>query len=587
MKTLKSFFVFLKPYKYQYLFGVIGLGLMNFVLNAYMAFILGDLTSSMVEMNQELLVRTILNFIIMISAGTILLYFSVKALLSSTVHVEEDIRSTFFSRILNTPLITHQKYPSGELISRFSNDLNEGMNLFRDSFQDLSAMFFLGLGSCVTIFILDWMMALIILTISTVILLLNIPLIKKLRKSSQRVQQQKASFLDIFTQLVQGQRIIRYFNLAQWIQDKIWNRSEELRKSSIHRNTLEATRESLDQISFWSALIVIIIGGFRAIEDPAYLTTLVVIIQLQNGVSFLFTALTRVFSAITRRLAGVERLMEIMDISEEPAEIAQKEGSSPSQLELKEGVGVENLVFSYPESSQPLLQGISFHIPEGETAAFVGPSGSGKTTLFKLLLGLYEPCEGNIYCSQKSLYTSSLIQWRQLFTYVPQDAFLFSGTIRNNLEAVCERFDDGQMKEAAQMAYASDFIEALDKGYDFTLDESGANLSGGQRQRIALMRSFLSDSAVLLLDEATSALDSESEKIVQAALNSLMKKKTTLVIAHRLSTVKNADCIYFLQEGKIVEKGTHNSLMQIPSGKYRQLVMAGELEQEEIPAKSP
>jgi len=574
---LKRFLAFLKPYRYQYSFGVIGVGFMNFALTAYLAFVLGDLTSSMVELDQQLLIKTCWNVLIMLVVGGTILYFSAKALLTSTLNVEKDIRSAFFSRLLNSPIVQLSQYPSGELLSRFSNDVNESIQLLKDTFQSLAIMLFYGVGSCITIFFLDWSMGLIICSLSGSIFILNLPIIRRIRKTSQIVQRQKASFLNLFSQLVQGQRIIRYFNLADWIQKKIWQQSEDLKNANIHRNSLETIRETLDSISFLSILVVIFIGGYKAINDPSYLIKLVAIIQLQNGATFLFTILTTIYSEISRRLAGVERLMEIVDMKEEPLTLSANDKHRLIESESGVGLCINHLWFSYPNHDNPVLKDICFHIPEGRTGAFVGPSGSGKTTLFKVLLCLYQPARGSVNFKEKNLYDLSLKEWRQIFTYVPQDAFLFSGTIKNNFEAVCQNLSQEKIHEACEMACASSFIKAFDEEFDFSLDEFGSNLSGGQRQRIALARSFVTDSPVLLLDEATSALDVESEQAVQEALKQLINKKTTLVIAHRLSTVKSADCIFYLEDGRIIEQGTHNELMQMPNGYYRKMVLAGDL----------
>lgn len=592
MPTLKLIFRFLKPYTAQYLFGVIGMGVLNFFIMAYMAFVLGELTSSMVEMNMDLLVRTIFNVIILVSAASVLLWFAGIALVKSIIHVERDMRKAFFQKTLHIPLSVHKQYPSGELLSRFNNDLKESVDLFKNSFQTLSTMAFFGVGSTITIFILDWVMGLLVFGISSAIFILNLPILRKLRKASQNVQREKAGFLKVYTQLISGQRIIRYFNLGDWIFERIYQQSETLKKAGLRRNTLEVSRETLSEVTFWTILAVVIFGGFRAIEDPSYLSTMVAIVQLQNGVSFLFTSATTVFSEIAKRFAGVERLMEIVKIPEEPERIPlpSSEKSSKKALpktEIPQGLSVERLSFTYPDSDKPVLESVSFEVEPGKTAAFVGPSGSGKTTLFKIMMGFYPPTSGRIRYRDKDLYDTPLPQWRDVFTYVPQDAFLFSGSIRDNLEVAMDNSESKsalsqkRLEEATHLSNAHDFIQATDSGYDTVLHEGGSNLSGGQRQRIALARAFLRNSPVLLLDEATSALDSESERIVQEAVSRLMSEKTALVIAHRLSTVRQADCIYYMEAGRIVEQGDHDTLMGKENGKYRAMVLAGELEEEE------
>ncbi len=589
IRTLKSIFRFLKPYTVQYIFGVIGMGVINFALLAYMAFVLADLTSSIVELDQALLIQTILNAIILIALTGILLWFSGIALVSSLIKVERDMRKAFFSRTLFVPLAVHHKYPSGELLSRFNHDLNESVALFKNSFQSLAIMLFQGIGSSITIFILDWVLGLWIVGICFGVFLLNVPILRRLRKASQKVQREKAGFLRLYSQLVSGQRIIRYFNLAGWIYERVFLQSETLKKAGIRRNTLEAMREAFSEMTFLGIISIMIIGGYRAIEDPTTLPTIIAIVQLQNGVAYLFSGASAIFAEITKRLAGVERLVEVMDIPEEPDMIpfppVSPEHSAPiPALPSHKGLFVRNLSFAYPDSSRLVLNKISFEIAPGETVAFVGPSGSGKTTLFKVLLGFFAPLEGHVAYSGRSIYHTILKEWRAQFTYVPQDAFLFSGSIRKNLEAAFEdgsegHLSDNRMKNAARLANAHTFIEDLESKYDFVLEEGGNNLSGGQRQRIALTRSFLREAPILLLDEATSALDSESERVVQEAVSRLMEGKTALVIAHRLSTVRQANCIYYMEDGMIIEQGTHESLMNLSDGRYRSMVIAGELEE--------
>jgi ABC-type multidrug transport system fused ATPase/permease subunit len=234
-----------------------------------------------------------------------------------------------------------------------------------------------------------------------------------------------------------------------------------------------------------------------------------------------------------------------------------------------DGIACEGLTFQYGDGSRA-LEGVSLRVEKGCSAALVGPSGSGKSTIIKLLMGFYPPGEGRIVVDGKALGSYRLEDLRRIISYVPQDPYLFSGTIAENIGFGRPGASRDDIMEAAKSANAHDFITALPMGYDTEVGEKGTSLSGGQRQRIAIARALLKDAPILLLDEATSALDSESERLVQDALDVLMKGRTTIAVAHRLSTIQNAGVIYVIDEGRVVETGKHEDLVKL-GGVYSRL----------------
>jgi ATP-binding cassette subfamily B protein len=266
-------------------------------------------------------------------------------------------------------------------------------------------------------------------------------------------------------------------------------------------------------------------------------------------------------------------VLQLIDAPPEPDFLTTP--GAPSRAMPNHGFHVSDLAFGYAGNIDDTVRGISFSVHNGKTVAFVGPSGGGKSTLFKLLLGLYAPTRGMIAVESSSIYDESLVDWRRHFAYVPQNAFVFSDTVYANIVGGMPDPGQAEVEKAARAANAHDFIMQLPNGYQTVLEESGHNLSGGQKQRIAVARAILQNAPVLLLDEATSSLDTENEQQVQEALERLMKGRTTLVIAHRLSTIQNADVIYYLEDGRLVEQGTHQVLMADPDSRYRALVEAG------------
>jgi ABC-type multidrug transport system fused ATPase/permease subunit len=269
-----------------------------------------------------------------------------------------------------------------------------------------------------------------------------------------------------------------------------------------------------------------------------------------------------------KALGATERIMDILDEKTESIDLQNQNSSA----HIQGTVDFNEVHFTYPtRKDMPILKGLSFHAKKGETIAIVGPSGAGKSTIIQLLMRFYDPNQGKVLIDGKSSDTYELTSLRNSIAIVPQDVLLFGGTIRENIAYGKPDATEEEIKEAAVRANAADFIQSFPEGYNTLVGDRGIKLSGGQRQRIAIARAVLKQPAILLLDEATSSLDSESERLVQEALEKLMVGRTSFVVAHRLSTIKNADKILVLDKGVIVEEGTHAQLSEIENGLYKQL----------------
>ena len=307
-------------------------------------------------------------------------------------------------------------------------------------------------------------------------------------------------------------------------------------------------------------------GLYMSIMGKVDIGTIAAILHLQGNASFLFENIGSFITLIQRSLVGAARVFALFSSPTESYSLldrAKSSGVSNQMIEMKA------VSFSY-ENDKKVLNNINLSIAEGNMTAIVGTSGGGKSTILKLLMRFYDADNGEIYVNGKSIHSRTLRELRDLFAYVPQDAYLFMGTIEENISYGKIGASKEEIIEAAKRAYAHDFIVEFPNGYKTIVEEGSNNLSGGQKQRIAIARAILKNAQILLLDEATSALDSESEQLVQLAINCLMKGKTTLVIAHKLSTIEAADEIFVLKKGEIVEKGSHKELISM-KGLYKNL----------------
>jgi ATP-binding cassette subfamily B protein len=571
-KTLKRLLSCTGDAAPQYAAGITGLGLINYALNAMFAISLSMFTRALMDGSRQVLNRSVMLFVFIGLAGALGVLFAGKALIIGAIRSERHVRSAAFAAVNRLPLTELERLGSGEVLSRLTNDTAVIGKMYHQTLQDVANTLFAGVGSVITVLAIDWRAGLVIVGLSSLMLLFTFPLLAPLRRQSNAVQEAKAAFLGDVGQMARGSAVIRSFNLATWITDRVRRRSSNRLRAGLAAEATQAVRATVDVFADTTLIGLMAYGAYRTALDPSFVPRLVALIQMSNGVTSLFSQLSRILADLQVSLTAGIRVLELIDLPAEPDRLTGS-GAEPSFTPF--GVGVSNLAFTYAGSDNPVVSDIGFTVRKGSTVAFVGPSGGGKTTLFKLLLGLYAPTRGMIAVESDSIYDQALTAWRRNFAYVPQNAFVFSDTVYRNI--VGGMADPGQqeVERAAQAANAHDFIVQLPEGYQTVLEESGRNLSGGEKQRIAIARAILQNAPVLLLDEATSALDTESEQQVQEAIERLMKGRTTLVIAHRLSTIQRADTIYYLEDGRLIEQGTHEDLMGNPDGNYRALVEAG------------
>jgi ABC-type multidrug transport system fused ATPase/permease subunit len=320
---------------------------------------------------------------------------------------------------------------------------------------------------------------------------------------------------------------------------------------------------------FGGIVVVVWYGAALVAQGDLILADLLTFIFYTAFIGGSVGGLGDIYAQLQKTIGASDRILEILG---DPSEIDLTRDSSASAVTFGQ-IKVQDLEFSYPSRpSVQIIKGINFTIEPGQKVAIVGTSGTGKSTLAQLLMRFYEPSSGSISLGDRSIADIDITDWRKMVALVPQEVLLFGGTIRENIAYGKPGATQEEIESAAELAYAKEFVESFPEKWDTMVGERGVKLSGGQRQRIAIARAILKNPKFLLLDEATSALDSESEKWVQSALKELMKNRTSLIIAHRLSTIRSADLIIVMEEGKIVESGSHEELMKKKSGIYQNMV---------------
>ncbi|MEF2098218.1 ABC transporter ATP-binding protein [Bacillus sp. CFBP9009] len=480
--------------------------------------------------------------------------FSIYLLNRIGQSVVAGIRDQLWKKLLVLPVSYFDEHPSGETVSRMTNDTTVVKGLISEHLSNFVTGIISIVGSMIVLFVLDWKMTLLMFTVIPLSVLILMPLGKKMHKISKGMQDETASFTAVLQQVLTEIRLVKASNAEALEYQNGKKGIHKLFQFGLKEAKIQALIAPLMSFVMMALLVLILgYGGMRVSSGALTAGALVAFIMYLFQIIMPMAQLASFFTQFQKATGATERIISILDSVEE------EDAMQPVQ-NISQSISVENLNYSYNNGEQ-ILKDISFNVEAGKVTAIVGPSGSGKTTLFSLFERFYKPQQGSISIGGKSINDFTLLSWRSQIGYVSQESPIVSGTIRDNICYGIDRdITDGELNQVAKMAYADQFISDLPNGYDTEVGERGMKLSGGQRQRIAIARAFLRNPKILMLDEATSSLDSKSEKVVQQALNDLMKGRTTIVIAHRLSTVIGSDQIIFLEKGKITGSGTHKEL---------------------------
>lgn len=509
--------------------------------------------------NRELLNRITLALILIFAAQSVF-YFIRGYLLSSTgERVMADLRVKLFQHLQGLSLSFFNERRTGELVSRLTNDVSTVRSVLTSDISTALSQVLSFFGALILIIITDWRLTLFMFALIPLVMGFGILFGRRLRALSTSVQDQLADATTILEESIGGIRVVQSFTREPYELKRFSDSIAQTVALAMKRIRLSSTfGPTISFLGFAGVVSIFWFGGNEVLAGRLTAGQLFMFLILTMTIAGAIGQFSGLWSSLQEALGATNRLFEILDT---PSDIRDQPDAQPLP-EVEGRITFEQVSFAYRDNpSAPILTGISLEVQPGEVLALVGPSGAGKTTLVNLIARFYDPVQGRICLDGRDLREVQLHSLRQQIGIVPQETLLFGGSVRENILYGRLEAAEAEIIAAAQAANAHEFILLLPKGYDTIVGERGVKLSGGQRQRIAIARALLKDPRILLLDEATSALDSESEGLVQEALERLMQNRTSIVIAHRLSTVQNADRIAVLEEGRLVELGTHPELL--------------------------
>ncbi len=489
-----------------------------------------------------------------------------------------DVRRLVYERLLGQSGAFHAKNPSGDLISRVTGDVDRIQSLFGTDLADLVQSIATLLGLSVLVVSRSPELTLIALVVAPAIVVPVVLIANRLRRISKAGRERMGDLTGVLSETLRGHRVVQAYGAEKYEADRFGEVNE--RTYRLLRKGAGVMALSSPLVETASVLAFLVLLGYAGKRIEAGTMTLGAFISFGVGLVMMyqpFKRATRINLALQQALASARRLFEVLDA---PMLVVDRPGAVPLRPFERE-VRFEGVSFAYP-GGPDVLSEVDLVVPRGSVTALVGPSGAGKTTLANLLPRFMDVTAGRITIDGVDVRDVTLASLRGAMALVTQEVVLFDDTVRRNVAYGLADVPESRVRAALAAANAADFVDALPKGLDTPVGEAGGRLSGGQRQRLAIARALLKDPPILILDEATSALDTESERAVQAALERLMAGRTTLVIAHRLSTVRRADQIVVLDRGRLVERGRHAELLAL-GGVYRRLHDLAAFEEEKTP----
>ncbi|MEC0172768.1 ABC transporter ATP-binding protein [Paenibacillus graminis] len=567
---LKVAYQCIKPNFILYITGVIGNSITEASIFATIAFVFRDMLNAGANRDYSLLQRGIWIISIEAVVACILLVVFGYMFNVSVKKAMANLRIRIVDRTLDISMDSIDKLHSGDLISRINTDIQTVETIFTNQIPRLIYAIIYGVSSAILMILLNWQIALVVIALGAALITVNGLFMRSFRKAGDQIQSCHGELNTALVDVLDGNETVKLFSMETIMIRKYGEIKNNLLDLTVKRGQIQGILDSINfLLSSLNYVGILVVGSYLVSRKFINLGDIGAIVQFAMGLTFMFQQLGSLLTQLQGSLSGMKRVRELEELPVEPSDY-------PGGKLLVSGIPDEPVIkcadvsFAY-DNDKEVLSHISFQAGYNETIAFVGGSGSGKSTLMKLLLKFYLPTKGTLSVFNTSIKEVSPEVLREQIAYVSQEAYLFQGTLEENIRMGRRGATFDEVAAAAQRANADEFIRDLSDGYQTRIGEGGFQLSGGQIQRVALARAFLSNAGIVLLDEATSALDNTSERMIQKAVDSLREERTVIVIAHKLSTVRNATKIYVLNNGHIQEEGSHEELLSA-RGMYWRMV---------------
>lgn len=569
VKKALSIFRFVKPYQGMYIIGFIFLILSAGTTMSF-GLLIGQITSVIQGKSEFTLNQITLFFVGVLVAQAIFSFCRIYFFSQVSERAMADVRRAAYSKIITLPISFFEQRRVGELTSRISSDISQLQSVFTLTLAELFrqvATLIIGTG---IILYVSWKLTLFMLATFPVMIVSALFFGRFIRKLSKQVQDLLAHANVIVEETLQSVHVVKAFTNENLEINRYGNALQQMVYMALRAAKYRGIFVSFVIFTLFGGIIgVVWYGGSLVLNNEMPFADLLTFLVYTTFIGGSVAGMGDVYSQLAQTIGASERILEIL---EEPSEVNATE-ALPLFVPVHGHVQFDDVRFAYPSRSDvTVLKGISFDVAAGRKIALVGQSGAGKSTIVQLLMRYYPISGGQITVDGRNLTSYNITELRKNIAIVPQEVMLFGGTILENIQYGKPGATEAEVREAARKANALQFIELFPEGLQTLVGERGIKLSGGQRQRIAIARAILKDPAILILDEATSSLDAESERLVQEALDELMQNRTTIIIAHRLATIRKVDRIYVLREGQIAESGTHSELAAHEDGIYANLV---------------